>query len=134
MKKVIIALALIFIGIQFIPVTRTNPEVVSDFAGPMDVKNILKRSCYDCHSNETKWPWYSYVAPASWFVTHHVEEGRAHLNFSNWAQISGNMYLRGEICEEIEQGEMPLESYLLLHSRAKVSEEELDTLKLWAEY
>lgn len=132
MKKVIIALIAAVIGIQLIPVKRTNPDVISDFSGPADVKAILKRSCYDCHSNETRWPWYSYVAPVSWLVAHDVEEGRAYLNFSNWAPLKDMVYIHHEIYEEVAEGEMPMKAYLLMHSNAKMSAEDQAVLKEWA--
>ena len=68
-----------FILIQFVPVDRSNPPVLSDVQAPAEVQTILRRSCYDCHSHETHWPWYAYVAPASWFVVDHIEEGREDL-------------------------------------------------------
>ena len=89
MKKFIYILAtliVIFFLIQLIPVCRDNPEfdVEYDFEAPMEVKEIVVNSCYDCHSNQTDWPWYSYVAPMSWLVTNHVNEGRQQFNFSEW--------------------------------------------------
>ncbi len=133
MKKILIALVVVVVGIQFVPVKRSNPEVVYDFDGPAEVKAILKRSCYDCHSNETQWPWYSHVAPLSWFVANHVEEGREHLNFSEWEALKQMTWFRSKIYEEVEEGEMPLKSYLLIHTKAKLSEDDLTVLKKWAE-
>ena len=121
------------IGIQFVPVNRTNSEVISDFDGPDEVKAIFQRACYDCHSEETKWPWYSYVAPISWRVAHDVEEGREHLNFSDWAGSGNLKYMAEEIYEEMEDGEMPLKQYLWTHPEAKISGEELALIKQWVE-
>ena len=132
MKRIIIALAAVVVGMQLIPVKRTNPAVVSDFDGPAEVKAILKRSCYDCHSNETDWPWYSYVAPVSWIVAHDVKEGREHLNFSNWEPLKDIIWIHQKICVEVADGEMPLKAYLTMHSGAKVTDEELAILKDWA--
>ena len=132
MKWLVIALCITIVGIQLVPVKRTNPEVVYDFDGPEEVKAVLKRSCYDCHSNETEWPWYSRVAPASWLVSHHVEDGRKHLNFSEWEALKEMGWIRSEIVEEIAEGKMPMKSYLRLHSEAKVTDEELAVLKKWA--
>lgn len=132
MKRIVIALVILVIGIQFIPVKRTNPAVISDFDGPAEVKAILQRSCYDCHSHETEWPWYSYVAPASWVVTHDVKEGREHLNFSNWAPLKDMVWIHQVICREVAEGEMPLKAYLIAHPEAKISAEELAVLKAWA--
>ena len=117
---------------QLISVDRSNPPVASDFNAPIEVKTILKRSCYDCHSNEVNWPWYSYVAPISWLVAHDIKEGREELNFSEWSKHSGNPEMKEEIIEEIAEGEMPLPIYLITHPRASVSEQELAVLKQWA--
>jgi len=133
MKKIFAALILILAGIQLIPVERTNPETVYDFDGPAEVKAILKTSCYDCHSYETRWPWYSYVAPMSWLVSHHVQDGRKHLNFSEWEMLKDMGWIRREIVEEVTKGEMPLPSYLRMHSEAAVSADELSILREWAE-
>ena len=120
MKRIVAALVFLVIGIQFIPVKRTNPAVVSDFDGPPEVKAILKRSCYDCHSHETEWPWYSHVAPVSWLVVHDVKEGREHLNFSNWEPLKDIVWIHQEICREVAEGEMPLKIYLLMHADAEI--------------
>ena len=104
-----------------------------DFDGPEEVKAILKRSCYDCHSNETEWPWYSHLAPVSWLLADHVEEGREHLSFSDWEPLKDMAWVRSRIYNMAEAGQMPLESYLLLHSKAKLSEDDLAVLKKWAE-
>ncbi len=125
-------LGAIFLGIQFIPVDRSNPPVVADLEAPIEVKSILKRSCYDCHSNEVVWPWYSYVAPVSWLVAHDVEEGREELNFSEWHRYAGDPEMKEEIVEEVAEGEMPLGIYLALHRDAVVSPSELTILRQWA--
>lgn len=132
MKKVIIVLVVLVIGIQFIPVKRTNPDVVYDFDGPSDVKAILKRSCYDCHSNETDWPWYSRMAPVSWLLADHVHEAREHLNFSDWEPLKDVVYIRAQIYNMVATGKMPLKSYLPMHPDAKITSEDLAILKKWA--
>ena len=134
-KKILIILVLLFAALQLVPVERTNPPVKSDLKASVEVKNILKNSCYDCHSNETVWPAYSYVAPVSFFLADHVEHGRKHLNFSDWGSLDSAKQKKKlhEIVEEIEDGEMPLSSYLLLHSNAKLTEEEIKLIKDWAE-
>lgn len=131
-KYTLLSIGLIFIGIQLIPVERNNPPVVSEVDAPIAVKVIIKRSCYDCHSNEVDWPWYSYVAPVSWLVAHDVKEGRKELNFSEWGRHSGDAEMKQEMIEEIAEGEMPLPIYLITHPGASVSEQELATLKKWA--
>jgi hypothetical protein len=98
-----------------------------------EVAGLLERSCDDCHSNRTDWPWYSRVAPASWFVVDHVNHGRQHLNFSDWARYddheAGEML--EQICIEAKKGAMPLDSYTLLHGDAKLSPADIKTLCDW---
>lgn len=127
-------LFIVLIAIQFIPVARTNPPVTSDIQAPAGVKNIFKRACYDCHSNETKWPWYSKVAPSSWFVINHINEGRDEYNFSTWDKYSAEKKseIIEEIWEEVDEGEMPLWSYIILHPEAKLSADDKKVLYNWA--
>ncbi len=128
---ILVALA---IGIQFVPVRRDNPPVVSDVRAPAEVDALLRRACYDCHSHETKWPWYSYVAPISWRVAQHVRMGRGDLNFSDWPEfnLDEQQELLEEIREELSEGNMPLRDYLWLHPEAKLTEEEKATILAWA--
>lgn len=138
MKKLNYILALLLIVIvviQFIPVDRTNPEfdVKYDFDAPANVKEIVVNSCYDCHSNQTKWVWYSYVAPMSWLVTDHVKDGRKHINFSEWLKKpeEKRQKIKEEMIEEIEAGNMPLPGYVMLHSTVEITDEKLQILKAW---
>jgi len=119
--------------IQLIPVNRTNPPVQGEVVTPDSVHAILGRACYDCHSNETEWPWYAYVAPLSWRVADHVTEGREHLNFSTWSQYADEEQIEklDEIWEEVEDGKMPLWDYLRMHSEARLSDQELAVLHQW---
>ncbi len=141
LKWTAITLAGVFIIIQAVRPARTNPPVdgartlQSKMQMPADIDAILKRSCYDCHSHETRWPWYSNVAPASWLLADHVSEGREHMNFSNWAQYDTDDAedLFEEIAEEVRKGGMPLSSYTLIHSDAKLSEADKGRLIEWAE-
>ena len=127
----------IFIIIQFVPVNRENPKVdsASTLQAPESVHSVLKRSCYDCHSNETQWPIYSYVAPVSWLVAHDVHEGREHLNFSIWNEYppEARTYFKGQMIREIEAEGMPLPIYLIMHRDARIQDTDFDTLKNWAE-
>jgi hypothetical protein len=104
-----VTLAAIFVLIQFVPVDRTNPPVEGEVPAPPEVREVLQRACYDCHSNETNWPWYSRVAPVSWLVARDVHEGREHLNFSTWNRLSTRDQVEAmrESWEEVEEGEMP---------------------------
>jgi hypothetical protein len=128
-----ISCGLIFIGLQAVPVDRSNPPVVADFDGPAEIKSILVAKCYDCHSNETKWLWYSYVAPLSWWVSDHVTEGRAELNFSKWGEYSADKQEEktGEIYDEVLDAFMPLPSYLIMHPGTKVTEAEFALIEQW---
>jgi hypothetical protein len=113
---------------------RTNPPVVQEIEAPAEVAEILRRSCYDCHSYRTRWPWYSAVAPVSWWLADHVEHGREHLNFSSWpaADADERAHALEEIEEQVKTEEMPLSSYLLLHPGARLSEADRARLVDWA--
>lgn len=128
-----IALAATFIVIQLIPVERTNPPVETEIDAPPEVKALLKRACYDCHSHETRWPWYAYVAPTSWMSADHVREGRNKLNFSAWNRLTDIWKERKKTASwnAIAEKEMPPAYYLPLHSEAKLSEAEKLVLKNW---
>jgi hypothetical protein len=119
---------------QLVPAEKTNPPVISDIDAPAEIREILRRSCYDCHSHETRWPWYSYVAPMSWFVVDHVDAGRADLNFSDWPvfDFEAQDLAFEDIGQQIEQGEMPLTSYLLLHPSARLSDDDKRRLLRWS--
>jgi hypothetical protein len=135
MKKLFWYLLLIgIIVIQFIPVKRTNPMQVSEISAPAEVMDILRSSCYDCHSNLTDWRWYSYVAPISWMMASHVEEGREHLNFSNWGNLerSKQAKLKEEIWEEIREERMPLWQYRIMHPLSKLTQEQKTLMRHWA--
>jgi len=135
MKKFLWILFFIaLIVIQFIPVDRTNPGAISEINAPDDLKAIFRNSCYDCHSHETVWPWYSYIAPASWLLVSDVNEGREHLNFSKWNTLdrSKQTKLREEIWEEIREEKMPLWQYRILHPGSKLSQEQKNLIRNWA--
>jgi len=125
MKKILLTLIALLIVIQFIPYGKdhTNPQIVAEpkWDTPK-TRELFMKACVDCHSFETKWPAYSNVAPISWIVYNHVVEGREHFNVSNWGHQKKN---EGEdAAEELEEGEMPLASYLLVHPEAKLSKDE----------
>ena len=127
------ALAAIALALQLVPVERTNPPVRELIAAPDSVLDVLRGSCFDCHSNETNWPWYAYVAPVSWFVTGHVDHARQHLNFSTWDAYDAEERRERfeEIWEEVEKGEMPLPSYLRIHRGARLTEGDLAVIEAW---
>lgn len=134
-SKIGLGVLVILVLIQFIPIERNNPAVTSEIPAPQPVKAILKRACYDCHSNETVWPWYSRIAPVKFIIQHHVDEGRHELNFSAWDQMPARKKAKAphEMIEEIEKGEMPTWDYLLMHPDAKLSEQDIRVLKDWAQ-
>ncbi len=139
MKKNPITMGLVLIlillfGIQLIPVTMSNPPIEEQISTSPEVKAVLKRACYDCHSYETVWPGYSQVAPVSWLLAWDVREGREELNFSTWnryGQKKRNKMIK-EIWEEVEEGEMPPWFYLPLHPEAGLSDQDRGVLKEWA--
>lgn len=137
LKYTLYALIIIVIVIQLIPVDRTNPPVDPAIAlqAPPEVMSILKTSCYDCHSNETTWPWYSHVAPISWLVASDVHEARHHMNFSEWENIPASRRAghTDEMVDEVMEGGMPLPIYLIMHSNAKLTDQQKQTLKTWVE-
>lgn len=126
--------AVALLGAQLIPVPRTNPPVELDMPAPPEVKAILKASCYDCHSNETVWPWYSRVAPVSWLVSNDTEEGRSRLNFSTWNQFTPEQQsaLLAAAMKQIRSGEMPPWFYTIKHMEGRITPEKLATLEAWA--
>ena len=137
----IVGLVVIGLVIQLIPYGRdhTNPAVVQEpnWNSP-ETRAIAKRACFDCHSNETIWPWYSNVAPVSWLIYRDVSDGREHLNFSEWdvhpsmpeGEGEGEEHQHGPevITEVLESGEMPPATYLLLHPEARLTDQEMQVL------
>ena len=140
LKRIVLGLALVFAGLQLFRPDRTNPpldaaqSVQSAATVPPEVGAVLKRSCYDCHSNETRWPWYSGVAPMAWGVANHVKEGRAELNFSDWGTYSvrKRVALLEKMCDEVREGGMPLKQYLWLHRDATLSEADWKSVCDWS--
>lgn len=131
-KYGLIILVMLLAGAQAIRPERTNPPASNPLAiGDSRVESTLRRSCFDCHSNQTRWPWYSSVAPMSWQIASHVKEGREHMNFSDWNGERAAKRL-GEICEEIREGKMPIQGYVLLHGDAKLSGADMDALCEWS--
>lgn len=130
MKKILVILLVAFVIIQFFPIDKTNPPLNSgmDFLKikntPPEIAQIINTSCYDCHSNETKYPWYSSISPASWFLKNHINEGRKHLNFSIFATYESKRQIHKmeECIKMIEKREMPLESYYIGHQDAKLTD------------
>ncbi len=120
---------------------KTNPAVVpskgieAHLKADPEVSRILDRACRNCHSHQTQWPWYSHVAPVSWFVIDHVNFGRRKMNLSNWDQYDQEeaVHLLEEICELVETGEMPLLPYQWMHEEARLSEQDVRMICRWAQ-
>ena len=135
-KKILIGVLAVFIIMQFFRIDTSNPKVEpgKDFIAIVqpsaEVKVLLKSACYDCHSHTTVYPWYSQIAPVSWWLKDHVDEGKEHLNFSIWGDYSAKKadHKLEECGEEVEEGEMPLSSYTWAHSEAKLTDQQRKTL------
>jgi hypothetical protein len=127
--------------IQLLPSGRSNPPVVAartieqTLTVPADVKAILDHSCKNCHSNETVWPWYAHVAPASWLLVMDVNHAREEMNFSEWGveNVDAQRDSLLEICRKVKAGAMPLRSYTLLHREAALTPADVTTLCTWSE-
>jgi hypothetical protein len=132
-KIAILVLVAALVVSQAIRIDRTNPPVRSDVSVEAAVKPLLKRACYNCHSNETVWPWYSSVAPVSWLLGSDVQGARRKLNFSEWDTYAGDIrgYKLKGIAEEMEEKGMPPWYYSMMHRDARLSQEERDTIKNW---
>jgi hypothetical protein len=133
LRWILLGLLLILIAIQFVPIARVNPPVEAEVPAPAHVRAILQRACYDCHSNETVWPWYSHVAPLSWLLVRDVQAGRAELNFSTWNQYSTQRQVKKlqESWKEVQEGDMPPWYYLPVHRHARLSAQDRAALRTW---
>jgi hypothetical protein len=127
--------AVVFALIQLIPISLANPSVTHDVAAPAPVESILRRDCYDCHSNQTRWPWYAHVAPISWMVIRDIDNGRRHLNFSNWERYADDPETEISKLKNIDQlchrGKMPPWYYLSAHPEARLSSNDREILDRW---
>ena len=141
LKWAVISLAVLFLGMQFIRPARTNPVVdqseTIEARAQMtpQVAAILDRSCRDCHSNKTIWPWYTNVAPISWFITDHVSEGRRNLNLSEWGKYDQHRQEKKlqQMCDLAQDGAMPLSSYTPLHPGSQLTPDDVKTLCDWTD-
>ena len=139
-RKILLIIVIVFVAIQFIQPSKnkSEQEFPTDISNvviiPGEVKEVLKTSCYDCHSNNTHYPWYSFIQPAAWWMASHIKEGKADLNFSEF----GNYTKRKQrnklqaIAKSIQDETMPLSSYTLLHTSAKLSTEKKALIINWA--
>lgn len=138
-KIIILVLLVAFVGIQFVPTQRNQSDIVpvTDFmlvnTVSKEIKNKLQVSCYDCHSNNTQYPWYNKIQPVAWILEGHIKDGKEELNFNEWDLLSSRRKaskLRS-IIKQIESSEMPLSSYTLIHKDAKFSDLEKKELIEW---
>lgn len=139
LKKIGLIAAIVFITIQLFTIDKGYKELnlKNDFLSltkaPEEIKTLIQNSCYDCHSNQTNYPWYSNIAPVSWYIESHIKEAKHHLNFSEWSTYplkKANHKLE-ECVEEIEEQKMPTSNYILLHSQAQLTKEQITILANW---
>ncbi len=132
-KILLILLIIILALIQLVPVKKINPPITAEIKTTSEIMSILVKSCYDCHSNQTRWPWYSHIAPVSWLISYHVKEGRGTVNFSEWQILAPDQknHIKQEILNEINNNEMPIKLYTLLHKDSGLTNDEKQLIKLW---
>lgn len=131
-KKIVVGLFIILVGIQFIRPESNNgnrvmsTDFIKTYGVPTQIGNIFRRSCYDCHSNNTKYPWYSYIQPMGWLLNKHIREGKKELNFSEFGTYSERKQISKlkSIKNQIEQNKMPLASYTMIHQNAILTSNE----------
>jgi hypothetical protein len=140
LKIVAIVLAVGFVVLQVFQIDKANPPIVeaetleAAVNVPADISQIMGRSCNDCHSNKTVYPWYTSIQPNGWFMKDHIDEGRRELNFSVFKTYSQKKKIKKleEICEQVSEGDMPLPSYLWIHGDASLSDSDRRALCDWA--
>jgi len=132
-----IVVAVVLGGAQLVRLPATNPPVRGDLIAPPEVKGSLRRGCYDCHSNETTWPWYSAVAPVAWIIRGDVNEGRRRLNFSDWADYESDPETAAQklrqIAKSVGNGDMAPMYYRALHAGARLTPAQREAVRHWAE-
>ena len=141
LKIVAMLLVVVVVGIQAIRPARTNPPIDesqtinSKTQMTSDVAAIFDRSCRDCHTNKTVWPWYTNVAPVSWWLSNHVSDGRRSMNMSEWGKLPNDRQERKlrQICDEVQDGNMPLSSYTPMHPSAKLSDQDKKMICDWTD-
>lgn len=139
LKILLVLLAVVMLGMQLFRIDQTNPPVQAAdtleaaVTVPPDIGMILGRSCNDCHSHKTVFPWYANIQPSGWFLKGHIDHAKEHLNFSEFNKLDPKRKVRKleEICDEVTNGNMPLPSYLWLHRDAVLSQTEKDALCSW---
>lgn len=140
LKRTAIVIVVGVVLVQFLPLKKNQDatvganDITKVYPVPDNVHALLQKSCYDCHSNNTTYPWYSHVQPIGWWLNDHVGEGKHHLNFSEFGTYSTKRKIKKlkEVAGTINEGEMPLSSYTLIHTNAKLSNEEKTLVTTWA--
>lgn len=139
LRKILIALLIVLIGIQFIHPEKNQSNDQSQHIStlypiPANVEELLAVACYDCHSNSTRYPWYNNIQPVAWWLANHVADGKRHLNFSTLAsrRVAQQNHKMEEIIEMVDEGEMPLNSYTWTHADARLSQAQKDMITGWA--
>jgi hypothetical protein len=138
MRKTLLVLTLAviiaFTAIQFVPgAPRDNPPATAPVAFPPEVENVVRDACMDCHSNETRWPWYSRIAPTSWYVTRDVQRARAVMNFSDWGNLPAKrryQLLQG-IWNNVVERDMPHKQYILMHPKVELNANDRKAVRDW---
>ena len=139
-SKILLGAGVVLVGIQFIRPARNESagpfpnDIAGHYETPEAVRTVLQDSCYDCHSDNTRYPWYFKVQPVAWWMDHHIHEAKRHLNFSQFATYSQKRgaHAMHEMREQVEEREMPIESYLLIHHDAKLTDGQIKLLSDWS--
>ena len=139
MRKVLITFLVVLIIIQFFRPAKNqskdfSKDITTAYSVPEEVQTILKQSCYDCHSNYTTYPWYTKIQPVAWWLQDHIDDGKKHLNFSEFAAYAPKKQAKklDEAADLVEKGEMPLNSYTWIHTGAKLNKEQAAVLVDWS--
>jgi hypothetical protein len=140
LRKILVALAVCVILLQFVRPPRnisgnaTVAEITTVLSVPVEVQEVLHTSCYDCHSNTTRYPWYAEIQPIGWWLNSHIQDARRELNFSEFARyrLRRQFVKLQQVIDEVNDNEMPLPSYLIIHSEARLSLAQKERLTLWA--
>lgn len=138
-KKILLGLLAVFIILQFFQIKKkpiefdASQDFFTTVEAPDDLKMLVKDACYDCHSHETTYPWYASVQPVGWWLQHHVNEGKGHLNFSEWTTLPARRagHKLEECYEEVEEHKMPLKAFLITHPEARLSDEQRAEMVAW---
>jgi hypothetical protein len=140
-KKILVALLIVFIIMQFFEPDRNEGDIttvdafIAETNPPSEVKNILENTCFDCHSDVTKYPWYNKITPVNYWLADHIEDGKKHFNASAWEgySLKKKDHKMDELIEEVEEKEMPLKSYTYIHGDANLTEDQIAAVVVWGE-